>query len=258
MSGVRVEDRNSVRILTLDRPERRNALDLDDRVALRAALVDVPPDTRAVVLTGGSFFCAGGDISTMTHAQDVARDRLRAVNDLVRTMIRGDLPVVAAVEGGAYGLGFALAMASDYVVAARSSKFAASFSRIGLGPDSGLSYTLPQRVGLARTRELLLTARTVTGEEAATMNIVDELVENGEALDAALRVAKQLADLSVPMVREVRALLSQADKSLDAMLTGEEEMQLRLFQTDEFTEGQRAFMDRKATRKPARGGLHDV
>ncbi|MER6941040.1 enoyl-CoA hydratase/isomerase family protein, partial [Nocardioides sp. NPDC000441] len=99
--AVRVEDRGHVRILTLDRPERRNALDLADRLDLLTALRAADHEARAVVLTGaGSVFSAGGDIRSMSQDRDVARQRLDVVNAVVRQLVTGDRPVIAAVEGG--------------------------------------------------------------------------------------------------------------------------------------------------------------
>jgi 2-(1,2-epoxy-1,2-dihydrophenyl)acetyl-CoA isomerase len=246
MSAVLTEDRGYVRIVTLNRPERRNALDMGDRVALLDVLKTTPATTRALVLSGGDFFCAGGDIRTMTQDLDVARERLEVINDVVRVIITGDLPVVAAVEGGAIGLGFGLALACDFVVAGRSSTFAASFAKIGLGPDTGLSYSLPLRVGQARTRELLMTARKVPAPEAVAMGAIDEVVDDGQALTAALERADQLATLSSPMVAAVRRLLIQPDRSIEAMLATEQDVQLELFATAEFREGQDAFRERRS------------
>lgn len=246
MSAVLVEDHGHVRTVTLNRPERRNALDLPDRVALLDALTSTTSATRAIVLSGGDYFCAGGDIRTMTQDLDVARERLEIINDVVRAIVNGDVPVVAAVEGGAFGLGFGLAMACDLVVAGQSATFAASFARIGLGPDTGLSYSLPLRVGPARTRELLMTARILSAPEAAAMGAVDDLVDDGQALTVALQRADQLAELSRPMVVSVRRLLAQPDRSLEALLFAEQEVQLELLSTDEFLEGASAFQERRS------------
>lgn len=247
MSAVHAEDRGHVRVLTIDRPSRRNALDLDDRRDLLEALRAADREARAVVLTGaGSVFCAGGDIRSMSQDRAVARQRLEVVNAVVRQMVTGERPIVAAVEGGAYGLGLALAAASDIVVAGRSSTFSTSFAKIGLAPDTGLSYTLPLRVGRGRTRELLLTARTFDASEAERTGVVETLVDDGDALDAAVATAERLAALSPPMVAGVRRLLVQPDQGLEALLAAEADTQVELLAGPHFAEGRAAFMERRA------------
>lgn len=246
MSAVRTEDRGHVRILTLDRPERRNALDLQDRVDLLDALTAADRAARAIVLTGtGAVFCAGGDIRSMSQDREVARHRLDVVNAVVRQMVAGDRPIVAAVEGGAFGLGLALAAACDLVVAGRSATFSTSFAKIGLAPDTGLAYTLPLRAGLGRTRELLLTARTFGTEEAERIGVVETVVDDGAALDHAVEVAGRLAELSAPMVSGVRRILGEADQGLEAVLAAEAETQVALLAGPHFAEGRTAFLERR-------------
>lgn len=246
MSAVTVEDRGPVRILTLARPERRNALDLDDRLDLLEALRAADREARAVVLTGaGAVFCAGGDIRSMSQDREVARRRLDVVNAVVRQMVNGERPIVAAVEGGAYGLGLALAAACDIVVASRTATFSTSFAKIGLAPDTGLAYTLPLRVGRGRTRELLLTARTFDADEAERLGVVETLVDEGSALETAVATASRLAELSPPMVAGVRRLLTQPDQSLEAVLATEADTQVELLAGPHFAEGRAAFLERR-------------
>lgn len=245
-TGLLVEDHGPVRVLTLNRPERRNALDLDDRAALLDALVAADRDARAIVLTGAApMFCSGGDISSMTLDPVLGRRRLELVNAIARQMVTSSTPIVAAVEGGAFGLGLALSCAGDLVVATESSRFAASFAKIGLAPDTGLSWSLPLRVGRAMTRRMVLTACTLDATAALASGLVDELVDDGAALDRALVLAGELAAMSAPTIAGVRRILSQADQSLEGLLAAEAEVQLDLFQTPEFTEGRAAFLERR-------------
>ena len=246
LSAVKVEDHGHVRVLTLDLPDRRNALDLSGRRELLAALRAADDQARAIVLTGtGPVFCAGGDIRSMTADPEIARARLDAVGALARQLINGSRPVVAAVEGGAFGLGLALASACDLVVSGNSAKYSTSFAKIGLAPDSGLSYTLPLRVGTGRARELLLTARTVDAAEAAGLGLVEEVVADGQALARAIELAGRLAQLSAPMVSGVRRLFAQPDRSLDGLLATEAETQVALLAGAEFAEGKAAFLERR-------------
>lgn len=246
MSAVRHEDHGYVRVLTLDRPERRNALDLQDRRELLDALRAADREVRAVVLTGaGPIFCAGGDIRSMSQDRTLARERLEVVNAIVRQMLTGDRPVVAAVEGGAYGLGLALVAACDIVVAGRSATFSTSFAKIGLAPDTGLSYTLPLRVGRGRTRELLLTARTFDAAEAEWIGAIETIVDDGTAVERAVQTAARLAQLSAPMVSGVRRLIHQADQSLAGLLAAEADTQVDLLAGRQFAEGRAAFLERR-------------
>ena len=246
MSAVVVEDRGPVRVLTIDRPARRNALDLDDRLELLDALKAADREARAIVLTGaGTVFCAGGDIRSMSQDREIARRRLEVVNAVARQMVTGERPIVAAVEGGAFGLGLALAAACDVVVASRSATFSTSFAKIGLAPDTGLSYTLPLRVGRGRTRELLLTARTFDAAEAERIGLVETLVDDGAALEAAIATATALAESSAPMIAGVRHLLAQPDQSLEGLLAAEADTQVDLLGGPQFAEGRAAFLERR-------------
>lgn len=246
MSGVRVEDRGAVRILTLDRPEARNALGRAERRALRDALARAGEESRAIVLAGaGPVFCAGGDLRTMSQERSVARARLAEVGDLVRELIAGERSVVAAVEGGAYGLGLALALACDVVVAGRSARFCTAFAKVGLAPDTALAYTLPLRVGRGRALDLLLTARTVGAEEGERIGLVETVVDDGAALERALAIATSIADLSPAMVTGTRRILAQADRSLDGVLAAEADLQVELLAGDQFAERRAAFLEHR-------------
>ena len=246
MSAVIAEDRGPVRVLTIDRPARRNALDLDDRLDLLDALQTADREARAIVLTGaGAVFCAGGDIRSMSQDPEVARRRLEVVNAVARQIVTGQRPVVAAVEGGAFGLGLALAAACDIVAAGRSASFSTSFAKIGLAPDTGLAYTLPLRVGRGRTRELLLTARTFDAVEAERIGVVEHLVDDGAALETAVSTATALAELSAPMISGVRRLLTQPDQSLEGVLATEADTQVELLSGPQFAEGRAAFLERR-------------
>jgi 2-(1,2-epoxy-1,2-dihydrophenyl)acetyl-CoA isomerase len=245
------EERGPVRVLTLNRPERRNALDLPDRRELLAELRSADADAacRAVVLTGsGDVFSAGGDIRSMSPDPEVARERLETVNAVARTMVTMGTPVVAAVEGGAFGLGLSLSCASDLVVAGRSARFVASFARLGLVADTGLFWTLPQRVGAARARALLLTARTVECDEAERIGLVDEVVDDGAALEHAVALAERLAGFSVPATAALKGILAQPDSSLEGVLASEAAVQVGLLGGADFAEGQQAFLERRPAR----------
>ncbi len=233
-------------ILTLDYPARRNALAMPMRAALLQALeaIEADRDVRAIVLTGaGGVFCAGGDISGM-NATDLAagRERFRVAHAVVRLLVQGSKPVVAAVEGACVGAGLALALCCDTIIAATDARFAAGFGAIGLVADFGLLHTLPARVGQGRARQILLYGERIGAADAAEMGLVDHVVTPGTALAAALtRAAKFATGAPLPV-----ALTKQwLGRGLDAVLTWERETQAALFQTADHREGRDAFLAKR-------------
>lgn len=244
-SAVLVSNDGPVRTLTLNRPQRRNALDLDDRRGLLAALIDAErdPGCRAVVLTGaGGVFSAGGDIRSMSQDTNVARVRLAVVSDLARALIRSATPVVAAVEGGAFGLGLSLAAACDYVVAADNARFVASFGKIGLVADGGLSWSLAQRVGPGRAKELILFATEIDAREAHRIGLVSEVVPPAAVVERAGQRARLLAEASPLMVARTKRIFAQEKQDLESILAAEAEAQVELLGGDDFAEGRAAFL----------------
>jgi 2-(1,2-epoxy-1,2-dihydrophenyl)acetyl-CoA isomerase len=241
-----------IRVLTLDRPDRRNAIDLPARHALleelRAAVAD--ETVRAVVLTGaGGTFSAGGDVRSMDGAaSDQVRDRLLPLHQAVRLIATCGTPVVAAVEGAAAGLGVSLAAACDHVVAAEDARFVAAFGRLGLVPDGGLLWTLPQRVGLGRAKEMLVFGRTVPARRAYEIGLADSLAPPGEALDVALKVAAEAAVLAPLSIAATKRVLARADHSLKRALEAEMAEQAALFASADFAEGRAAFGERRPPR----------
>ena len=168
-------------VLTLNYPERRNALAIPMRRALVEALERIEADSalRAIVMNVADL--AAG------------RERFRLTHQLVRLLVKGSKPIVAAVEGWCVGAGLSLAMCCDTVVAARDARFAAGFGKIGLIADLGLLHTLPARVGQGRARQIFLYGDPLEAGRAEQIGLVDELVEPGNALDAAITRAKHFA-----------------------------------------------------------------
>jgi len=240
------EHDGAVLILTVDHPERRNALAMAIRFqlidALRAAQAD--KEVRAIVLTGaGEHFCSGGDISGMevNTALD-GRERMRLSHEIVRLLVLGSKPVVAAVEGFCVGAGLSLACASDTIVAAEDARFAAGFGRIGLMADLGLPHTLPLRVGQGRARQILLYHGQMTATEAERIGLVDHVVPHGHALRTALEKAKFLAEQAPAPMALTKQMLGEG---LDRALEQERHFQATLFLTEDFAEGRAAFLGKR-------------
>lgn len=246
---VRSSDDGAVRTLRIDNPRARNGLDDDTRRALRASLLSAMTDEscRVIVLTGANdTFCAGGELASMpTHDRPAIDARLGEMHDIVRTIVLGAKPVVAAVEGYAYGSGLSLVAASDHVVASRTSSLCASFRRVGLAPDTALGWTLPRRVGTGAALELVLFAEPIDAGRAHQLGLVDELVDSGRALEHALARAQLLASAAPGALSAAKALVSRASDPLETFLDAELDAQRTLLATDDFAEGRTAFFQRR-------------
>ena len=242
---VRVDRQGAISVLTIDNVKRRNALTDDVKAALTAALeaAETDSDVRCIVLTGaGGTFCAGGDVSVFNQMTPAAgRQRVFDQRRFLHLMIRGETPIVAAVEGFAYGAGFGLALAADHIVAASDAKFCASFNKIGLMPDGGLLWTLPQRVGAGRARDMAMAASVVDGAEARRIGLADVVTPPGGALDAAMAKAEKFAAAAPLAVGAIKAAFARAPLDLEAAFGVEVDAQPALMASADATEARRAF-----------------
>lgn len=248
-SPVLVEDRGAVRLITLNRPQVKNAIDLPLRYALAEAVeaADAAPQVRAIVLSGADgAFCSGGDISTMERQpRHETTARAQAAQRIIRALWHTPKPVVAAVEGPAFGAGTALALACDRVVAASDATFATTFTAVGLAGDMGIFASLPARVGAARARQMLMLGSRVRGEEAGVIGLVDRVVAPGEAFDAALEDAGRLAAGPPLALGVIKQMLSGEPRHPLAVLDLEIRNQTTLWDTDDFAEGVAAFAEKR-------------
>jgi 2-(1,2-epoxy-1,2-dihydrophenyl)acetyl-CoA isomerase len=214
--SIKLDISDTVATLALARPERKNAFDIATRGELADAVARIKADTavRAVILTGeGGDFCAGGDIRDMAQAKieaDAGRERMRALQAWGRELIELDRPVVAAVDGVAFGAGFSLALSADIVLATPRARFCMSFMRVGLAPDLAAFYTLPRAVGVQRAKELMLSARVVEAEEAARLGIVMEIVPADELMPRARAITRSFAEASPTVVSLIKTTLGRA------------------------------------------------
>jgi enoyl-CoA hydratase len=260
---VRVDEpAPGVRVLTLDRPDRLNAMSGELIADLHQALDDLAVDEecRVVVLTGaGRGFCAGLDLKDRPAgrageraASPQARMHVQqAIASLVPKLRNLRQPVIAAVNGPASGGGFALALAADIRIAAASATFNAAFVRIGLsGCDIGVSWLLPRLIGASRSHELLLTGRLVDAAEADRIGLVSRVVPDGEVLAAALAVAAQItanSPMGVWMTKEVA--WSQLEVgSLQAGIDLENRTQIMTTFTRDHEEQITAFLEKRPAR----------
>jgi|LNAP01.1.fsa_nt_gb 2-(1,2-epoxy-1,2-dihydrophenyl)acetyl-CoA isomerase len=244
--------RGAVAVLTLDNARTRNALSRDmlHAVAERLEALNEDPACRAIVIRGANaHFCSGGDVSGMSAERPlpVGRGRMVLGHRVIRAMVEGTKPVLAAVEGYAAGAGFSLAAAADYVVAAPTAKFVSSFAKVGLVPDLGLLWTLPQRIGLAQARRIFYSARVVAAEEALALGIVDELAESPEAmLERAVAIAAEFTANAPLSAALTRAALARGIGNLDDALAYEMDNQAALYLTKDHREAVDAFLNKRA------------
>jgi enoyl-CoA hydratase/carnithine racemase len=259
---VLTERRGAVAVVTLNRPEKRNAIDIPLRLALADAIESADRDAsvRAIVLTGaGANFCSGGDIGTMQRMNpQEAMERAQLAQRVIRAIWGTDKPVIAAVEGSAFGAGTALAAACDRVVAARDARFATTFTSVGLAGDMGIYASLPTRVGVARARQMLMLPTPIGADEALTIGLVDELAEPGAVLEAAMKDADRLAAGPSEALGVIKSLLAAAPAlSPFTVLDREAAHQAALFGSDDFVEGVTAFREKRRAVFGAQEGVRE-
>lgn len=249
--AVIVEDAGGVRVITLNRPEVMNALNGAMRAGVTAALRGAE-GARVVVITGaGRGFCAGQDLVDAGPPETL--DLERVLNDEYVPMLRAirdcPVPVIAAVNGVAAGAGANLALACDVVIAAEEASFVQAFTRIGLMPDAGGTWTLPRQVGMARAMGAMLFADRIGARQAAEWGMIWEAVP-GEAFAAHWRArAEALAAGPTVAYRGVKAALqASADATLEEQLRLEARLQAECWRTEDFREGVAAFTGKRAPR----------
>jgi 2-(1,2-epoxy-1,2-dihydrophenyl)acetyl-CoA isomerase len=250
---VLVERSGSVHRLTLNRPDKINALDeaVFERLAAALDAAEGDEGCRAILLTGaGRGFCSGADLTgSVGSSDDLGAELDRRYNPLVRRLRGLPLPVVCAVHGVAAGAGLNLALACDIVVAGRTARLTEAFIRIGLLPDAGGTWFLPRLVGDARARGLAMLGETITGEQAAEWGLVWSAVEDGQEIAEGERLARQLAELPTQAIALMkRALLTAPAATLDSQLDLERDLQREAGRTPDFREGTAAFREKRPAR----------
>lgn len=170
---------------------------------------------------------------------------MERTHQLVRMIAAGPKPVVAAVNGYAYGAGLSLAAACDFVLAGESASFGAVFGKVGLMADLGLLWSLPRRIGLAETRRLLFTSATLPAGQAVALGLADRLLPDAELLEAAWTLAAEMAEAPPLALAATKALLARGPAPLEAVLAAELDHQTLLFSSEDFVEGRAAFLERR-------------
>jgi enoyl-CoA hydratase/carnithine racemase len=254
---VLAERRGSVLVLTLNRPERLNAW-TDEMERRYFALLDeaeADPDVRAVVVTGaGRGFCAGADMGDLEVIKGEEEKAMPQRDVPCHRPLFFNKPLIAAVNGAAAGLGFVQAMYCDLRFTTETAKFTTSFSRRGLIAEYGLAWLLPRLVGRSRAADLLLSARVIQGEEAATIGLADRVVDADQLLDVAVGYAEDLAAHCSPAaMRAIKAQLFAAELgTFDEAAAEADRQMLESFKHPDFAEGVTSYVEK---RPPAFAGL---
>ncbi|MFM7332221.1 MAG: enoyl-CoA hydratase-related protein [Brachymonas sp.] len=252
------EERNAgnakIALITFNRPESLNSFTPEMHNALREELAKATQSgARCAVLTGaGRGFCAGADLSSFDFTAGVdIKQRAnpgpsieRNFNPTARAIMNLPMPTVCAVNGVAAGAGVSFALSCDVVIAAPAASFIQAFSKIGLIPDAGGSWHLPQRIGLARALALSLTGDKLSAAQAKEFGLIWDVQD--DPLAAALAFAQKLANMPTKALVETRRLLRQAHtRSFDQQLDAERDAQTAMGMTDDYIEGVSAFLQKR-------------
>lgn len=251
MTGpLQVEERRDRVIATLNRPEKRNAIDQDTIDALHALCAELETRPRILILTGtGGVFASGADIGQLRER--TADDARRGINSTAFRRVRAlPMPVIAAVDGYALGGGAELAYAADIRIGTPRVRFGNPETGLGIIAAAGATWRLPEIIGHARATELLLTGRIIDAEEALAWGLVSSLHEPAGLLDAAHTVADRIAANGARATELTkRALLAPAEEHPAIEL----ELQAELFDSDEKHRRMTAFLERRRAGAPGAG-----
>lgn len=245
---------SGVATITLNRPAQRNALDMVMRDELARAVSAIRHDrsVRVLILGGaGGAFCAGGDIATMdsgASAED-ARERMARLLLTIEELITLDRPVIAKVDGPAYGAGLGLALTADLILASPRARFCLSFLRLGAIPDCATLYTLPRMIGLQRAKELAFSTREFHAQEAKDMGIVFDIQPQDRIDERARQIALSMTELPMAALSLTkRAFNASLNSDLNTMLDLEAAGQGVARASSYHREAASRFLDKKAQR----------
>lgn len=252
MALVEYECSDHVATIVMNDPKTLNALSVDMVEVLMEALARAAGEARAVVLTGaGRGFCSGANLSSENFdpaepGYDAGRELETHYNPLILGLRQLEVPVVAAVNGVAAGIGFPLALACDYVLATRTSYFLQAFRNIGLVPDGGSAYFLVRSVGRIQATAMMMLGERVPSETALSLGIINGVCESDDLMPSAQIVARKLADgpaIALSMMKKLA--WAAGDSTLEEILTMERQFQLAAGRTIQHREGVRAFLEKR-------------
>ena len=249
-----IERRGHVLIVTMNRPQARNALSGPMMELMRQAwdTVDSDPEIRVCVLTGaGGAFCAGADLKAMTREHPGARMGELDLS-VIEPLLKGrrlSKPLIAAVEGPAVAGGTEILQACDIRVAGASARFGVSEARWGLFPLGGSAVRLPRQIPYTVAADLLLTGRHITAAEALSIGLIGHVVPDGQALEAALEIAAAIAANGPVAVRAILRVIRETEGMAEnEAFTLEAKVGMAVFASEDAKEGPRAFAEKRQPR----------
>lgn len=243
----------AVLVLAINNPERRNIITPRLFHSLNQMLQCAAADNKvgAVVLTGvGSYFCAGGDLKQLAERRQLSvaqrREKLEGLNGIVRMLRDFPKPVIAAVEGGAAGAGWSIALACDLIVAARDARFSVAYVKVGLTPDGGITALLAQALPRQLYTQLCLSGEPIDAPRLAALGVINLIAEPGSADRDALQWATALAAGPAKAMQKIKCLCREAVRaSLDEQIERESEFMVEAQGSEESAEGIGAFLAKR-------------
>lgn len=251
---IHAEKVDNVLKITLNRPDKYNSFVREMALALQEQLQEAAqsPTIRCVYLTGaGKAFCAGQDLAEATDPEGPELSKIvqEHYNPLIKLIREHPKPVVAAVNGVAAGAGANIALACDVTVAAESAAFIQAFSKIGLIPDSGGTYTLPRLVGVQRASALMMLGDKVTAAEAKNMGMIYEVYPDDTFAEKAYQLAIKLSQMPTLALSRTKELLNRSfENSLAEQLEAEDIFQTECGHSYDYEEGTKAFLEKRKPR----------
>ncbi|MEZ5742984.1 MAG: crotonase/enoyl-CoA hydratase family protein [Sphingomonadaceae bacterium] len=255
---VTIEREGAIAVLTLNRPEAMNALgEMGDGDAIAAACAEINEDTsiRAAILTGaGRAFSAGGDLKAMLAGEGnfagnpaMIREGYRKnIHKALRALHTLDVPLIAAINGAAIGLGCDLACLADIRIASNKAVFGVTFLKIGLVPGDGGTWILPRIIGMSRAAELFYTGRVIKADQAAEWGLISRAVDPDALMDEAKALATEIAEQPPHQLRATKAMLRQGQSiAYETALEMAASTQGLMHHTEDHKEGVRAILDKR-------------
>ncbi|MEP1094491.1 MAG: enoyl-CoA hydratase-related protein [Cyclobacteriaceae bacterium] len=248
---IQLNRKDNLGIITFNRPEVFNSFNKEMALAVQNALDDYAsdPNIRAILITGnGRAFCAGQDLQEAIDDNGLEIKQIvdEHYNPIVKKLRSIKKPIVAAVNGVAAGAGANLALACDVVVAARSSSFLQAFSKIGLVPDTGGTFTLPRIIGFQKASALMMLGDKVPAEEAERIGMIYKVFSDEELTSESKKLAAKLANMPTKALGYIKEMLNQSmANTLDQQLEMEKEYQFSATETHDYKEGVQAFLEKR-------------
>lgn len=252
MSSILFHIENNIAFITLNRPDKLNSFNREMALLLQSKLDECASlhEVRAVYLMGaGKGFCAGQDLAEVVDPNGPGMQRILSehYNPIITRLRNMPKPVIAAVNGVAAGAGANIALACDIVVATKSASFIQAFSKIGLIPDSGGTYTLPRLIGWQKASALMMLGDKVNADEAEKLGMLYKVFADEEFVESSKKIAYTIAQMPTKALAYIKHALNQSvSNNLEAQLELEDVYQQKAANTDDFKEGVQAFLEKRA------------